>query len=135
MPEFEPPYTGPSGFELDHGSTAYVLVRVRTAVNERNAGLLRSMIATVFREDRHFIAVDLTDGAVYGPQGYGPLIGAVKTCRDRGGELYLIGASPTVVGVLGHDTRGPVRSYGSRHELDRALLGCSPAIEAVGGGS
>lgn len=113
-------------FELDYGATAYVLVRVRTAVNERNAQSLRQVIGSVFGEDRRFIAMDLTDGAVYGPQGYGPLIGAVKACRDRGGDLYLIGASSTVVGVLRHDTRGPVRCFGSRDELDRALLGCTP---------
>ena len=120
-----------SDFELDHGATAYVLVRVRTAVDARTAAALREVIASVFREGRRFLAVDLTQGAVFGPQGFGPLLGAVKTCRDRGGELYLVGASPTVVGVLGRDVRGPVECFGSRAELDRALLGRAPAPGAV----
>jgi|SRR5580765_684856 len=135
MPEFEAPYTGPSGFELDHGDPRYVLVRVRTAVNERNAQSLRDVIAKVFREDRRFIAIDLTDGAVFGPQGYGPLIGAVKACRDRGGDLYLIGASEMVRRVVAHDSRGPVSSFATRAELDRALLGRRPTLEAIGGAS
>jgi len=115
-----------SDFELDYGGTAYVLLRVRTAVDARTAPWLREMIASVLREGRRFLAVDLTAGAVFGPAGFSPLIGAVRACRDRGGDLYLIGASETAVGVLGHDMRGPVRSFASRDELDRALLGCAP---------
>jgi anti-anti-sigma factor len=114
----------PEPFELDHGVTAYVLVRAMAVVDARTAPLLRGVVRRIlFVEERRFIAVDLTGSAVFGPQGFGPLIGAVKTCRDRGGQLYLIGASPTVVGVLSHDTRGPVECHGSRVGLDRALLG------------
>jgi hypothetical protein len=120
-----------SDFELDYSGTAYVLVRVRVAVPFAPGSLagLRGALGSVFRGGRRFLAVDLTAGAVFGPQGYGPLIGALKTARDRGGDLYLVGASETVVGVLSHDSRGPVRCFGSVDELDRALLG--PRVEVA----
>lgn len=116
---------GMSDFWVDHGGTAYVLIRARVAVQSRTAVGLREVVGRELRAGRRFLAVDLSDSAVYGPRGFSALIGALKSCRDRGGELYLIGASPTVVGVLGHDSRGPVRCFGSRGELDRALSGCA----------
>lgn len=111
-------------FELDHGATAYVLVRAMAVVDARTGPLLREVVRRIlFVEERRFVAVDLTRSAVFGPRGFGPLIGAVKACRGRGGQLYLIGATPTVVGVLSHDVRGPVECHGWRVGLDRALLG------------
>lgn len=117
-------------FEVDHSGTAYVLVRARAVVDARTAPVLREVVRRLlFVEDRRFLAVDLTGSAVYGPLGFSPLIGALKSCRDRGGELYLVGASGMVRRVLGHDVRGPVRCYTTRGELDAALLGASPARE------
>ena len=69
----------PEPFELDHGATAYVLVRAMTVVDARTAPLLREVVRRIlFVEERRFIAVDLTRSAVFGPLGFGPLIGAVK---------------------------------------------------------
>jgi hypothetical protein len=96
-------------------------------VDARTAGALREVVQRVlFVEKRRFLALDLTGSAVYGAEGFGPLIGALKSCRDRGGDLYLIGASDMVRRVVGHDTRGPVKCYGTRDGLDAALLGVAP---------
>lgn len=115
-------------FEVDHSGTAYVLVRARAVVDARTAPALREVVRRLlFVQERRFLAVDLTGSAAYGPQGFAPLIGALKSCRDRGGDLYLVGGSDMVRRVLSHDTRGPVRCYGTRGELDAALLGQSAA--------
>jgi anti-anti-sigma regulatory factor len=122
-------------FEVDYSGTAYVLIRARSVVDLRSAAALREVVRRlVFVEGRRFLAVDLTGSAAYGPQGFSPLIGALKGCRDRGGDLYLVGATDMVRRVVGHDARGPVRCYATRAELDAALLGESPAREASGRG-
>jgi len=119
-------------FELDHSGTAYVLVRARAVVDARTAPALYEAVRAVVRgEGRRFLAVDLTGSAVYGPRGFGPLISALKACRDRGGDLYLINPSETARRVIEHDTWRPVQCFGSRGELDRALLG---VCEMVGNG-
>ncbi len=123
----------PEPFEVDHSGTAYVLVRARTTVDAHSAAALREVLREVLREGRRFLAVDLTGVAAYGSQGFSPLLGAVKSCRDRGGDLYLVGASEMVRRVLSHDMRGPVQCYGTRGELDAALLGRSPAREVAHG--
>lgn len=113
-----------SDFWVDHGGTAYVLVRARVVVDARTASGLRDVIAGVLRQGRRFLALDLADSAVYGPQGFSVLIGAVGACRTRGGDLYLIGASEMVARVTSREAGGPVRCFASRGELDRALVGC-----------
>jgi anti-anti-sigma regulatory factor len=118
-----------SDFQLDHSGTAYVLIRACAVVDARTAGALRVVFASVLREGRRFVAVDLTGSAVYGPLGFAPLAGALRSCRDRGGDLYLVGASDTVRGVLGYETRG-VRCFASRGDLDRALSGAACSREA-----
>lgn len=124
-----------SDFEVDHAGTAYVLVRARAVVDARTAAALREVVRRLlFVEERRFLAIDLTGTAVYGPGGFSPLIGALKACRDRGGDLYLIAPSQMVRRVVGYDARGPVRCFGSRAELDAALVGQFPAREVDGHG-
>lgn len=110
-------------FPVDRSGTAFVLVRAAAVVDARTAPVLREVLAGVLRSGRHFVALDLTGSAVYGPRGFSVLIGALKACRDLGGDLYAVGASETVCRVLGHDTRGPALVFGSVRELERAVLG------------
>lgn len=102
---------------------AYAFVRVRGALDDALAPLVAQTVAEAHSQGQHVIAIDLSGARVRGRYGLAPLIGALKSCRDRGGELYLIGASPMVARVLGHDTRGPVKCFDSLEQLDLALWG------------
>lgn len=107
----------------DYMPRHYVLVTARGDLGAGTSPLLAETFAEIRSERRPVVAVDLSAARVHGRHGLAPLIGALKSCRDRGGDLYLIGASPMVRRVVGYDTRGPVKCFASRGELDREVFG------------
>lgn len=120
-------------FQVERSTTAYVLVRATAAIDARTAAALRTVCAQLLREGRHFIALDVAESAVYGPQGFSTLIGLIRACRDRGGQLYLLGACATARRIVGYGPSGPGRSFRNRAELDGYLF-ARPADRQVRGG-
>lgn len=111
-----------SPFWVDRSGTAYVVVRATAVVDARTAATLRDTVRALLRGGRYFLALDLTASAVYGPQGFSMVLAVVRACRERGGQVYLIGASATARQILGYGPRGPGRAFRDRGELDGFLL-------------
>jgi anti-sigma B factor antagonist len=119
-------------YEIDRSGAAYVLVRVMGPLDSQTAPALSNAFATLFAEGRRFIAVDLmrTHRRIAGRHGLAPLIGALKSARDRGGELYLIGPCDMVRRVLGYTTDRPLKVFPTVDELDRWIVLTHPSLAA-----
>ena len=97
------------------------VVSVSGEVDVATAPTLRDRLQAEVAQDHSTIVVDLIDVTFLDSTALGVLVGALKRCRDAGGDLRLVAREPRVLKVL--EITGLNEVFSISDTIEKAVLG------------
>lgn len=88
-------------FQIEETSTGTLpVVAVRGEIDVATAPQLRECLHRVIADGQSTIVLDILDVTFLDSTALGVLVGALKRCRELGGDLYVVVADPRIVKIF-----------------------------------